>query len=227
MTEIISYAGRLRLNAEHQTTEKSNIEIMPTKKYMDEHVLEHTLRIELMNGKVLLYSLDAYRKEELEDWLQPRTNDLMEFSSAFISFYARPNRMAFVRISAIKRLIFCWDAAVTVQEPSYYHDHFEVVEKFEDELLIPDVIILFRQNLVALSFSEFDPDSNFFGINQESFDNNHFLNGGFISLPDEDGEQNYIPVTNIECLEVARALIYPDDMWEQMENLRKIEDNKN
>ena len=54
-----------------------------------------------------------------------------------------------------------------------------------------------------------------------------FLKGGFISLPDEDGEQNYIPVINIDCLEVARAFIYPDDMWEEMENMRKIEDNKN
>ena len=32
---------------------------MPNKKYMDEHLLLHTLRIELMNGKVLLYNIDA------------------------------------------------------------------------------------------------------------------------------------------------------------------------
>ncbi len=39
---------------------------MPNKKFMDEHLLLHTLLIELMNGKVLLYNIDAYRKEELK-----------------------------------------------------------------------------------------------------------------------------------------------------------------
>ena len=33
---------------------------MPNKKYMDEHLLLHTLRIELMNGKVLAYNIDAH-----------------------------------------------------------------------------------------------------------------------------------------------------------------------
>src|ERR1019366_6733122 len=137
---------------------------MPNKKYMDEHVLLHTLRIELMNGKVLLYNIDGYRKEELENWLKARTDDLMEFSDDFLSFYASPDRMAFVRIAAIKLLIFCWDAAVTVPEPSQYHDHFEVTSTFEEELLIPAVIILLRQDPVPLIFSDLDPDTNFLGI---------------------------------------------------------------
>ncbi|MBC7627892.1 MAG: hypothetical protein H7254_11465, partial [Ferruginibacter sp.] len=41
------------------------------------------------------------------------------------------------------------------------------------------------------------------------------LISGFISLPDEDGEQNYIPVTNIDCLETARVFIYSDEAWEE------------
>ena len=168
-----------------------------------------------------------YRKEELETWLQARTDDLMEFSDHFLSVYASPDRMAFIRIAAIKRLIFCWDAAVTVPEPWQYNDHFEVTSKFEDELLIPEVIILLRNDPQPLIFSDIDPDNIYLGISEESFSNDHFLKGGFISLPDEDGEQNYIPVTNIDCLELARAFIYPDDMWEEMENMRRLEDNKN
>lgn len=194
---------------------------------MDEHLLLHTLRIELINGKVLLYNIDAHRKEELEDWLRTRTDDMVEFSDDFLSFYASPDRMAFVRIAAIRRLIFCWDAAAIIPEPSQYHDHFEVASKFEDELLIPSVIILLRSDPKPLTFSDIDPDSDFLGIDEESFSNNHFLKGGFISLPDEDGEQNYIPVINIDCLEVDRAFIYPDDMWEEMERIRDVENNKN
>ncbi|MEO6733047.1 MAG: hypothetical protein ABIN01_17620 [Ferruginibacter sp.] len=195
---------------------------------MDEHLLLHTLRIELMNGKVLFYNIDAYRKEELEEWLQARTNDLMEFSNNFLSFYAIPDRMVFVRISAIKRLIFLWDAAADVlSEPSQYHDNFEVAEIIDGELLLPAVIILLRSDPQPLIFSDLDPEGDFPGIGEESFSNDHFLKGGFISLPDEDGEQNYIPVTNIDCLEMARAFVYPDDTWEEMENMRRMEDNKN
>ncbi len=200
---------------------------MSIKKYIEHHVQVHTLRIELISGKVLLYSIDANRKEELEKWLLARTDDLMDFSDDFISFYASPGRMAFIRISAIKRLIFCWDAAATVSDTWQYHDHFEVTSKFEDELLIPEVIIQLHTVSEPLIFSDLDPNSDFLGINEESFSNDQFLKGGFISLPDEDGEQNYIPVKNIDCLEVDRVFIYPDDMWEEMERIRDIENNLN
>ena len=200
---------------------------MSIKKYIEHHVQVHTLRIELISGKVLLYSIDAHRKEELEKWLLARTDDLMDFSDDFISFYASPGRMAFIRISAIKRLIFCWDAAATVSDPWQYHDHFVVTSKFEDELLIPEVIIQLHTVSEPLIFSDLDPNSDFLGINEESFSNDQFLKGGFISLPDEDGEQNYIPVKNIDCLEVDRVFIYPDDMWEEMERIRDIENNLN
>lgn len=199
---------------------------MPTKKYIDEHLLFHTLRIELMNGKVLRYNIHAYQKEELENWLQARTNDLIESSNEFLSFYAMPERMAFLRVKAIKRLIFCWDPAVTVPDPSEYYDNFEVNSLGEEELPIPEVIILLRSDPQPLVYSFLSPDF-YLGINEDSFSNDHFLKGGFISLPDEDGEQNYIPVTNIDCLEVTRAFVYPDEIWEDMENMRRMEDNKN
>jgi hypothetical protein len=53
------------------------------------------------------------------------------------------------------------------------------------------------------------------------------LNGGFISLRNEDGEQNYIPIFNIEYLEADRAFIYPDDVWSDMGNQRGIENRQN
>ena len=150
---------------------------MPTKKYMDEHVLVHTLRIELMNGRVLRYNIDAYRKEEIENWLQARSNDLMEFSNEFISFYAIPNRIAFIRVAAIKRLIFCWDTTINISDPWEYQDHFEVAETIENELLIPEIIILLRNDPLPLIFSDVDTENNFLGYDEESFLNDHFLKG--------------------------------------------------
>ena len=73
----------------------------------------------------------------------------------------------------------------------------------------------------------FDPDSDFLGIDEQSFQNTHFLNGGFLTVKDEDGEQNYIPMINIECIEVERVYIFPDDMGEEMQNMRNSRDNVN
>lgn len=200
---------------------------MSLKKYLEHHVQVHTLRFEMIGGKVLLYTIDANAKEELENWLQHRTNDLAEFSSTFLSFYASPDRMVFMRIAAIGRLIFCWDAAALVTDPCVYHDNFKCSEKEEDELFIPEIIILLHGITEPLLFSNLNPEEDFLGFDEQSFDNEHFLKGGFISLPDEDGEQNYIPVTNIDCLETARVFIYSDEAWEEMERRREIENNKN
>lgn len=194
---------------------------------MEHHLQIHTLRIELINGRVLLYNIDATRKEELEDFLNHRTDDLLEFSTPFLSFYASPDRMVFIRISAIGRLIFCWDAAEAIETQHSYHDHFKVTSTFEGDLIIPDALFLLKGLQEPLVFSDLDEEGNFLGISEVSFTNRHFLKGGFIALPDEDGEQNYIPACNIQCLEVKRALIYPDDMWKEMEQQRDLDNNMN
>lgn len=199
---------------------------MSLKKYIEHHVQLHTLRVELMNGKVLLYRIDADRKEALENWMNSSTDDLMESTNEFISFYASPDRMVFIRISAIKRLIFCWDAAMLISNPWQYNDNFGVASDFEGELLIPSAIVLLHGIENALIFDA-DPDEDFPGIDEESFSYPNFLRNGFITLPDEDGEQNYIPVCNIDCLELKRAFIYPDDMWRDMEKQRDLDNRQN
>ncbi len=200
---------------------------MALKKFIEHHLQLHTLRIELLNGIVLLYSIDAPRKEELEAFLNDRSDDLAEFSNTFLSFYASPNRMVFIRISAISRIIFCWDIAQITESFTEYHDHFQVSDTIDGELMIPDAVFLLKASSRPLVYSDFDTESNFLGINEESFYNRHFLKGGFITLPDEDGEQNYIPVCNILCIEVARRLIYPDEVWNEMEQQRDLDSNVN
>lgn len=196
---------------------------MLAKKNKQHQSLLYTITIELLNGKMLVYRVDEYSMEELEEWLRARTNGQTEYANDFLCVYAIPDRISFVRIESIVRIVFCWDAINTVEGPQEYHDHFGVASKFEDELSIPPVIILLK-NSGVVEFPDADPDDDFLGIDEESFSNDNFLKGGFITLSDEDGEQNYIPVVNIDCMEVDRAFIYPDNIWKEMKKMRKVED---
>lgn len=181
-----------------------------------EYNLKHTLRIELTRGEELLFNMDFDSKNEFENFLAYQTDDLNEHSRNFISFYAIPDRMVFVRIKSIKRIIFLWDPSRALDNPITYIDNFEVVEIDEDEIWIPSAIFLLRNCSEPLVFGELHPEFDFLNLSEESFENPHFLKGGFISIPDGDGEQNYIPVANIEYFEVDRCQIYPDQVWEEI-----------
>lgn len=181
-----------------------------------EYNLKHTIRIELIRGEELLFNVDFETKEEFENFLAYHTDDLNEHSRNFISFYAIPDRMVFVRIRSIKRIIFCWDVPPLMEIPMIYQDNFGLASDFDGELLIPSAIFLLKHCKEPLVFDDLDPEDDFLNLDEESFENPHFLKGGFISMPDEDGEQNYIPVANIEYFEVDRCQIYPDQVWEEM-----------
>lgn len=182
----------------------------------EKYNLSHSLRIEMIRGGALLFNVDFDTVKEFENFLLYQTDDLNDSSRNFISFYAIPDRMVFVRIRSIKRIIFCWDPQVGLEEPNFYQDNFGLASYFEDELLIPSAIFLIRGCKEPIVFNDLDPEGDFLNLSEESFENPHFLRGGFISLPDEDGEQNYIPVANIEYMEVDRCQIYPDQVWEEM-----------
>jgi len=200
---------------------------MSLKKYLEHHIKVHTLRIELMDGKILLYKISADVKEDLEKWLTVKVSDLIESHNVFLSFYSVSDRMVFIKISSIKRIIFSWDVITQLAEVSSYRDNFGVTFKDEEDTIIPRLIIQLRNNPEPLVFEDLDPASDFLGIDEQSFQNTHFLNGGFLTVKDEDGEQNYIPMINIECIEVERVYIFPDDMGEEMQNMRNSRDNVN
>ncbi|MEO6000799.1 MAG: hypothetical protein ABIN89_28380 [Chitinophagaceae bacterium] len=200
---------------------------MSLKKYLEHHIKVHTLRIELMDGKILLYKISADVKEDLEKWLTVNVSDLIGSHNVFLSFYSVSDRMVFIKIRSIKRIMFCWDVITQLAEVSSYRDNFGVTFEDEEDTIIPRLIIQLRNNSEPLVYEDLDPNSDFLGIDEQSFQNMHFLKGGFLTVKDEDGEQNYIPMINIECIEVERVYIFPDDMWEEMQNMRNRRNNVN
>ncbi len=79
---------------------------MSLEKYVEHHIKLHTLRIELIDSKALLYDITVTVKESLERWLNNRVDDSIEFYNVFLSFHTISDRIVFLRISSIKRLIF-------------------------------------------------------------------------------------------------------------------------
>lgn len=200
---------------------------MSIETYLDHHVKLHTLRIELIDGKVLLYGIDPTVKDNLENWLKNNLDDFMEMHRLFLSFHTFSDRMVFIRITSIKRLIFCWSILDQVQDPFRYHDNFSVTFKDEEDLIIPELIVKMKNCDEPIIYEGLDPSADFLGIDEETFKNIHFLKGGFLKVEDEDGEDNYIPIANIDCIEAKRVLIYPEDMWQDMQVVKRQRSSEN
>lgn len=198
---------------------------MALNKYVEHQSMVHTIRIELIDEKVLLYGITNRVKDELEKWFASQLDDFMSSHHKFLRFHTASDKIAFVRISSIRRLVFCWDLVPSTQAAPQCYDNYKVATNDEEDILIAELIIKLRNNDSPLVYMDLDSDSDFLGFDEDSFKNVHYLKGGFISVRDEEGEQNYIPITNIECIEVKRSYIYSDDEWEELQNISDIEDN--
>jgi hypothetical protein len=198
---------------------------------MDENFLEkivyrHTFLIELMDGTQLGYNIDPNEKEDLERFLQYRVEESHDSKSKYMQFFTIEDRVVIIKIKVIKRLVFCFDLPVNVSEVRYI-DNFKVAKTFENKLFIPDIIIKLRSVSEPLCYSDLDPESDFLILDDCSFSNKPFRKTGFITINDEDGEQNYIPVVNVECLETKRELIYSDEEWESLKQSKDLDNHKN
>lgn len=165
-------------------------------------------------------------KDELESWLFDLVDDVMERQNTFLSFHSEADRFVFVKISSIKRIIFCWDIVPSKQEYILYRDNFDLLSE-EDEPIIPELIIKIRSSNEPLVFDNFDPDSDLLGIDENSFRNQYFIKVGFLNVLDEDGDQNFIPMVSVECIEVNRVYIYPDEIWQEMQRQSELENSSN
>ena len=189
---------------------------MKLNRYVDQTIQIHTLRIELIDEKILLYKISPQVKDELEKCLFNRADDMMEGNNMFVSFHTEADRFVFVKISCIKKIIFCWDIISAGQEYLIYQDNFDVVINDEEDPIISELIIKIRNSNEPAVFDNLDPDADLLGIDENSFKNIHFLKGGFLTVKDEDGDQTFVPIVNIECIEVNRVFVYPDDIWQEM-----------
>jgi hypothetical protein len=197
----------------------------------DKHVV-YTLRVELSNGKVLLYPIDIENKQYLINKLRTNSegddeNNLLRFLWVETSLA----RMVIINTNAIARITFCFDPAAQIVNHKAYPDNFNVVEKdtlieeretkegevrlyvLEEEYL-PQVIIYHKgqapddqYNNNPLFYSELSPGC-LASFNME-------LEGDlplrqFLNLTDDDGEETFILLEQIIVMEFFSNLIYEE-----------------
>lgn len=205
----------------------------------DENVV-YTLRVELLNGKVVVYPVDTENKQYLIKKLRAKSDGIEETEPLhFIWFETSLNRMVIINIHSIARVTFCFDFALQLEEPHSYFDNFNIVQKetaleeketkngevrlyvIEDEFL-PQAIIyhigkapddLYDDN--PSIYSELEKGC-LAGLNIELEGDVPFRQ--FINVIDDDGEETFIPLKQIAIMEFDCNLIFEEDDEEDFED---------
>src|SRR5262245_30563315 len=110
---------------------------------LDENVV-YTLRIELLNGRVLLYAVDGENKEYLANNLRLNADGSYEEGSrlSFLWFETTYNRQVVVNATSIARVVFVSAPFGTEVNQGHYRDNFKVIE---NETL-PQAIVYHKGN---------------------------------------------------------------------------------
>jgi hypothetical protein len=197
----------------------------------------YTLRVELADGKILRYRIDAENKNDLIERFRERSDGDSEISRLqFLWFETSHKRRVMINTDSVVRTTFCFDAAAVVKKPESYYDNFGVVTKetsLEDletkdgdirlhvvhEEYIPSAIIYHKGKA---------PEGDHYYTNPMKYDDlqDGELDGldlelegeyplrQFIGLMDEDGEHSFISISQVVVLEVAQNVVVSQEELE-------------
>ncbi|OQP46832.1 hypothetical protein A4H97_04735 [Niastella yeongjuensis] len=171
----------------------------------DENVV-YTLRIELLDGKSLLYAIDAENKQYLINNLRLNADgSYQEDKLSFLWFETTYNRQVVINVKSIVRVLFGVDPAVTD-----YRDNFQVGSN-----PLPQAIVYHTGNT---------PENNsqktpllYFSLNEGCLASFELELEGkqrlrqFINLIDENGEESFIPMVQIMVMEFDQQLFYGEE----------------
>jgi hypothetical protein len=189
--------------------------------------IKHTIRIEMLDESVLVYRVSEQSKNELYQWMDYRTDQFHDADDMFLRFHAWPDRYVFVRIADIGRLIFCWDHPLHEIQAENYIDNFQLLPQPDGTVRLydnndalhdnlADAIIKLRGKQAPFVFPTLEEGVDTALMLDENSFRSRFVQCGYLTLRDEDGEDNFIPVQNISVIEAHRGFVIPDDMWNEM-----------
>jgi hypothetical protein len=205
-----------------------------------DQLARHTLRIELLNGMVLIYGIEVDQKQQLIGRFRSNSDGTEEHVRPikFVWFETSLKRQVIINVSDIARVTFCYDYLVLLEEPDAYFDNFKVLEK--DTTLVEEATAEGNKRIHVLT-QEFLPSAILYhkGVAPEvGIESNPLLyydlpNGclglfgleledeipmrQFINFIDMDGEENFIPTNQIIVLEFEENLLYDADNEEDEE----------
>jgi hypothetical protein len=195
-------------------------------------LVAYTLRIELLNGKVLIYGINTESKKYLINRLRDNADgDFDKEPLPFLWFETSLNRKVIVNADEIARITFCFDYLQHLEKPNAYYDNFGVVEK-DTELLEKSSEGDTRLHVLE---EEYLPQAIVYHKGKEPEDNydanpllyssldegcletfNLELEGDvpirqFINLIDNDGEETFIPMKQIIIMEFDSNLMFSEE----------------
>jgi hypothetical protein len=207
-----------------------------TENDLDE-LARHTLRIELLNGMVLIYRIDVEQKQTLIGRLRSNADGTEEGRPInFLWFETSLQRQVIINITEIARITFCYDYTIELEEPNSYFDNFKVLEK--DTTLVEEATeegkvrlhvvtqeflpsaILYHKGIAPEDGYEINPllyyelEKGCLGLFGLELDDEIPLRQ-FINFMDLDGEENFIPIKQIIVLEFENKLLYDSEDEEE------------
>ncbi len=199
----------------------------------------HTIRIELVNGRVLYYWVSAEEKKRLMEKMNARSDGDEEIIPLnFVWFETALKRQVVINTSDIVKLTFRFDVPGSTSES--YFDNFNLMEKetlienkpiendktgwfVTDNEYLPQCIIYHRGLQVnpddddgyasnPIVYNELTQES-LYRFAMELDDEIPFRQ--FVSLIDNDGEQSYVPLKQIIVLECDENIMFGDELEEE------------
>lgn len=195
----------------------------------DEHV-NYKLRVELLNGKVLLYRIDTQNKQYWIEKLRANSEgDEDAKTLRFLWFETASNHSVIINTDSFARVTFCFDPINPEQKDNTYYDNFDLVQKdteIEEQetkegekqlhvtegIYLPQAIIYHKRKAPddfydnnPLTYAELD-EGCLTGLNLEL--EGHFPLRQFIGLIDNDGEEGFIPTNQIIVMEFDNNLVF-------------------
>jgi hypothetical protein len=205
-----------------------------------DQLARHTLRIELLNGMVLIYRIDVEQKQHLIGKLRSNADGTEESRPIiFLWFETSLQRQVIINITEIARITFCYDYSIELAEPNSYFDNFKVLEK--DTTLVEEATeegkvrlhvvtqeflpsaILYHKGIAPEDGYEINPllyydlSKGCLGLFGLELDDEIPLRQ-FINFVDLDGEENFIPINQIIVMEFEDNLMYDEEYEEEIDD---------
>ncbi|MDQ6763254.1 MAG: hypothetical protein M3015_11585 [Bacteroidota bacterium] len=205
-----------------------------------DELLAYTLRIELLDGKVLIYRIDAENKAYLMNKLGAHSEgDETNRSFPFLYFETSLKRQVIINNNQIIRITICFDFLEQLENANAWYDNFGVVEK--DTSLVAKKSDDGETRLYVLE-DEYLPQAIVYHKGkhpEDNFDKNPLLYDSlsegclglfmleldaeiplrqFINFIDNDGEETFISLEQIILMEFESKLLYesnPDEISEE------------
>ena len=174
----------------------------------------YTLRLELSNGKVLLYTIDAENKQYLLNKLRLNSDGSYESEQlSLLWFETAYSRQVVVNTNFITRIVFGSEAVEVTTGEERYRDNFNVLENEIYLEYLPQAIVYHKG---SVSIGQHNPllyaslDEGCLTDFDVELDGEQPLRQ-FINLVDEEGEETFIPTEQIIVMEFDQNLLYASD----------------